>query len=171
MIYITQKAPDCWLICAEKHTDGPDDTILVSREVLETHDTPLEGYAALLRLNPPELANPIAALVRMFHTASTQSHSGAGVLARVLLGCYNGYRFPIDLTELRRLDNRNLEDALAVIRFDAHPAMELHNWLDLLTGRTDFGQRFEWMAKSWSIEHHDPETKQPAPLDMRPFIT
>ena len=80
----------------------------------------------------------------------TQVHagtSGARAAAGVLLGLYNGGRFPFDLTDLRVLDGEHLKAALEVIACDATRCqMEVHDWLNQLSGRTDFGQRFERLA-------------------------
>ena len=70
----------------------------------------------------------------------------------MLLGLYNGYRFQFDLTELRRLDASNLKRALALLEFDARPRMEVHEWLNRLYGRTDFGPRFEHLAHRWNLK-------------------
>ena len=84
----------------------------------------------------------------------TQQHkgtSGARAAAGVLLGLSNGERFPFDLTDLRVLDAKNLAAAMEVIGADAaHCQMEVHRILDKLTGRTDFGPRFEHLAHEYS---------------------
>ena len=84
----------------------------------------------------------------------TQEHigtSGARAAAGVLLGLYNGQRFPFDLTELRVLDNEYRQAALAVIGADASRCqMEVHQWLNRLTARNDFGQRFEHLAHEYT---------------------
>lgn len=91
-------------------------------------------------------------LIRLWNL--TQQHvgtSGARVAAGVLLGLYNGERFPFDLTELRALDRVNLEHALVVIGNDAgYTQMEVHAWLNKLSGRTDFGERFEHLAHEYN---------------------
>ncbi|WP_200933066.1 hypothetical protein [Acidovorax sp. Leaf160] len=92
------------------------------------------------------------ALTRLFILASTQTHSGARTAACLLLGLYNGARFPFDLTDLRLLDEDNLARALALLKLDARPAMEVHQWLNLLHGRTDFGARFEHLAHRWKLK-------------------
>lgn len=83
----------------------------------------------------------------------TQEHigtTGARVAAGVLLSLYNGQRFPFDLTELRGLDGDRLADAIEVIRCDAHYCQrEVHEWLNTLTGRRDFGDRFEHLAHDY----------------------
>lgn len=90
-------------------------------------------------------------LIRLWNI--TQKHpgtSGARAAAGVLLGLYNGSRFPFDLTDLRVLDSDNLYDAVQVIFHDArHCRMEVHMWLNHLTGRGDFGSRFEQLAHEY----------------------
>lgn len=93
----------------------------------------------------------IQALARLWNI--TQEHrgtSGARAAAGVLLGLYNGERFPLDLTDLRLLDAGNLQAALAVIESDAaHCQLEVHVWLNKATGRDDFGARFEHLAHAY----------------------
>lgn len=99
--------------------------------------------------NAPALAVELEILSRFFFLAWEESHSGARVAAGLLLGCYNGTRFPFDLTDLRLLDGGDLNDALILLRFDANPKMEVHEWLNRLYGRHDFGDRFEHLAHMW----------------------
>lgn len=99
-----------------------------------------------------ELGHPVEALKHFLMLASTQDHSGARVAACLLLGLYNGNRFQFDLTDLRLLDAANLKRALALLEFDARPRMEVHQWLNCLYGRTDFGARFEHLAHRWGLK-------------------
>ncbi|MDA8455280.1 hypothetical protein M4R22_10955 [Acidovorax sp. GBBC 3334] len=99
-----------------------------------------------------EIGDPIEALVHFFILATTQDHSAPRVAARLLLGLYNGDRFQFDLTDLRLLDASNLRRALALLEFDARPRMEVHQWLNRIYGRTDFGARFEHMAHRWNVK-------------------
>lgn len=99
-----------------------------------------------------EIGDPMEALSQFFILASTQDHSAARVAACLLLGLYNGDRFRFDLTELRRLDAANLKRALALLELDARPRMEVHEWLNRLYGRTDFGARFEHLAHRWNLK-------------------
>ena len=99
-----------------------------------------------------EIGDPFEALTHFFIQGSTQSHGAARVAACLLLGLYNGYRFPFDLTDLRLLDETDLTRALALLKFDARPSMEVHEWLNRLYGRRDFGQRFEHMAHAWRLK-------------------
>ncbi|GKS93210.1 hypothetical protein [Acidovorax sp. SUPP2825] len=98
------------------------------------------------------VGDPIEALAHFFILATTQTHSGARVAARLLLGLYNGDRFEFDLTDLRLFDASNLKRALALLEFDANPRMEVHEWLNRMYGRTDFGARFESMAHRWELK-------------------
>lgn len=90
----------------------------------------------------------IKALILLWNL--TQEHvgtSGARAAAGVLLGLYNGPRFPFDLTDLRVLDGAHTRAAIEVITADAASCQrEVHEWLNLVTGRHDFGQRFEHLA-------------------------
>ncbi len=92
-----------------------------------------------------------AALITLWNlTQVHQGTSGARAAAGVLLGLYNGTRFPFDLTDLRLLDASHLEAAMEVITSDASRCqMEVHQWLNRLAGRHDFGQRFEHLAHEW----------------------
>ena len=67
----------------------------------------------------------------------------SGVVARFLLGLYNGARFPFDLTEFRRLDRDLFEKCLAVMTMDFQPAREIHEHLD------DGSHIFEELAATW----------------------
>lgn len=84
----------------------------------------------------------------------TQMHigtSGGRAAAGVLLGLYNGQRFPMDLTDLRVLESPFLAAAMEVIRADATRCrMEVHEWLNQISGRRDFGDRFEHLAHDYA---------------------
>lgn len=68
----------------------------------------------------------LQALERVFQEADGGDHGGAKVCQRLLLGLYNGRRFPFDLTDLRRLDLANFDAALKVLAMDYQPSMEIH---------------------------------------------
>lgn len=86
----------------------------------------------------------------------TQEHPGTGgarAAIAVLLGLYNGSRFPMDLTELRRLDGKNLQAAITVMLHDAGNCQrEVHEWLNQVSGRRDFGARFEFLAWDYRVK-------------------
>lgn len=92
------------------------------------------------------------ALQHFFVLGSEHDHGGARVAARLLLGLYKGDRFPFDLTDLRLLDAANHTRALALLKLDARPAMEVHVWLNRIYGRVDFGLRFEHLAHRWNLK-------------------
>ena len=74
-------------------------------------------------------------------------HSGqCRIVARFLLGLYNGTRFPFDMTDFRCLDSELFEECLTVLRMDNTPAAEVHVLLGVP------GQAFEKLADDWRIE-------------------
>lgn len=84
------------------------------------------------------------ALGRLFTVA--QGDTGqARRIAAFLLGCYNGTRFPFDLTNFRGLDYELFDDCMAVLRMDYQPQQEVHNYFDR------GGQRFEKLASDWNL--------------------
>jgi hypothetical protein len=94
----------------------------------------------------------IEALISLWnHTQRHVGTSGARVCAAVLLGLYNGARFPMDITDLRILDGKLLAAALDVIAADSRRCeMEVHCWLNRASGHADFSERFEVLA--WEYE-------------------
>ena len=76
-----------------------------------------------------------------------QAHSGqCRYVARFLAGLYNGVRFPFDLTDLRALDEAIFEHCLAVLRMDARPAKEVHEYFP------DGGHKWEAMIARWGLD-------------------
>lgn len=85
------------------------------------------------------------ALRRLLPVAQRFTNQGERV-ARLLLGCYNGPRFPFDLTNLRSLDYELMDDCLAVLRMDANAFQEVHLYFP------NGGQVFEQLARDWGFE-------------------
>lgn len=85
----------------------------ISRDMEERPVIRAAGLASLQRLVP----------VAMNGTGQSR------VVGRFLLGLYNGRGYPFDLTELRLLDGELFDDCLAVLRMDATPEREVHEWL------------------------------------------
>jgi hypothetical protein len=85
-----------------------------------------------------------AALRRLFDVANRDSGQ-CGIIAKFLLGCYNGERFPFDLTDFRAIDSNLFDDCLAVLKMDARPRREVHTFF------ADGGQRFEQLAENFGI--------------------
>lgn len=93
----------------------------------------------------------IEALKRLWVIAQ-RDHGGSRVAVKLILGCYNGSRFPFDLNELRCLDSDLLEDAFTVLRMDASPWIEVHEILNQTYGRRDIGPRLELLACDWRLK-------------------
>lgn len=92
-------------------------------------------------------SDELAALEGLYTTGKRLwDTGGGGVCVRVLLGCYNGRRFPFDLTDLRRLDGTNLNHALTVIRMDARCRSEVHVTLRYLLSDRMVQAQFERWA-------------------------
>lgn len=85
-----------------------------------------------------------AALRRLLPIAQRDTGQSARI-AYILLACYNGCRFPLDLTTLRSLDYPLLDDVLAVLRMDANAYQEVHRYFD------NGGQVFEKLADDWGF--------------------
>jgi hypothetical protein len=61
--------------------------------------------------------------------------SGGNTCLKVLLGLYNGRRFPMDMTDLRYLEPGNLHAAMTVIHADSYRTYaEVHEVLDAIRG-------------------------------------
>ena len=69
------------------------------------------------------------ALQRLYAEAVGDEQEKGSVCARLLLGLYNGSRFPFDLTDLRLLPPELFEDAMQVILMDARlTRQEVHQY-------------------------------------------
>lgn len=89
-------------------------------------------------------ADGIPALKRLFEIA--HGHSGQSKhTAAFLLGLYNGYRFPFDLTDLRCVDTEIFDDCMRVLKMDASPRREVHTYFP------NGGKAFEELARRWGI--------------------
>lgn len=95
-------------------------------------------------MKPQKLEDFAAAEKRLWTIAN--GHSGqCRTTAAFLLGLYNGYRFPFDLTDFRSLDRNIFADCLTVLTSDYAPQTEIHNRLGVS------GEAFEQLAKDWNI--------------------
>lgn len=70
------------------------------------------------------------------------------IVRRLLLSCYNGQRFPFDLTNLRSLDLKIYQDCILVLNMDSRLEKEVHqyverggdlfeSWADTVLSQTD----------------------------------
>lgn len=74
-------------------------------------------------------ASGLPALCRLVIVA--QRNSGqSGVVARFLLGLYDGRTYPFNLTELRGLDQELHSDCMAVLIMDWSPEREVHEMIE-----------------------------------------
>lgn len=80
--------------------------------------------------------------------------SGGNAAAKLLLGLYNGTRFPFDLTDLRIFDPENLAAAFVVLEMDASRCWcEIHILLDAIRGtNANTGAEFEHWAYRLSLK-------------------
>lgn len=91
----------------------------------------------------------LQALKRLYDLAREHlGTSGGNTAAKLLLGIYNGRRFPFDLTDLRLFDMGNLEAAMTLIQMDAvRTYTEVHEILYCLLGcEYSVGAEFEHWA-------------------------
>lgn len=103
---------------------------------------------------PQVQADGVAALQRLFTVAN--QHSGqCRRVAAFLLGCYNGDRFPFDLTDFRTLDYELFADCLTVLRMDWQPAQEVHAYFP------NGGAAFEALATAWKIKDRSARKRTP----------
>jgi hypothetical protein len=85
-------------------------------------------------------------LQRLYLTAIDYQDDHASVVARFLLGLYNGARFPFDLTDLRLLGDASFEDCVAVLRMDARVTRrEVHTYFN------KGGRKFEQLVVDWNV--------------------
>lgn len=69
------------------------------------------------------------ALQRLVNIAQNDTGQ-AMTVRRVLLGLYNGHRFPFNLTQLRGLDDALYDDCMTVIAMDARATVkEIHEYI------------------------------------------
>lgn len=141
---LTEK--DCQELVQERHADYVAEAVNNRTTALET--------ARLLTLSKYSQQQQAAAL-HLYDTVKRHvGTSGGNTLAKVLLGLYNGPRFPFDLTDLRLLDADNFIAAMTVIHMDSrHTWCEIHVLLDAIRGpdaRT--GDEFEHWAYNLKLK-------------------
>lgn len=94
---------------------------------------PLADLAALIAQEQARVATVqaegVPALVRLVAVARRGSGQSR-IIARFLLGLWNGSAYTFDLTDLRSLDAELHADCLAVLRLDQYPAKEVHEYFE-----------------------------------------
>jgi hypothetical protein len=92
----------------------------------------------------PSTDHELSALQRLWRIA----HGDTGqckVVAKFLLGLFNGQVYPFDLTDFRGLDQSLFQDCLTVLALDRRGPAEIHVLLDVT------GEEFLRLAQAWGI--------------------
>lgn len=105
------------------------------------------------------------AALRLYHLVKRHNGtSGGNAAAKFLLGLYNGYRFPFDLTDLRVFDADNFADAMTVLHMDARRTWcEIHVLLNAILGaEANTGAEFEHWAYNLKLAKRCKKDELPA---------
>ena len=116
-------------------------------QILSDEEAPINKEVVVIQATRESvLEEGKAALFRLYEIA--QGDTGQSrVIARFLVGLYNGSAYPFDLTDLRTIDDKLFEDCMALLRMDArHCVQEVHNYFD------DGSRRWENMIRDWKLE-------------------
>ena len=123
----------------------PQDAPVVAEDSSQTPFTQRLLEIRKRQASRPEIeAKGREALGRLFQVAQSDTGQSRRVAA-FLLGCYNGTRFPFDLTDFRGLDYELFDDCMTVLRMDSQPLQEVHRYFE------NGGKRFEEMAQLHGI--------------------
>ena len=104
------------------------------------------------------------ALLRLINIAN--GDSGQCITVRkFLLGCYNGARFPFDLTDLRSLDTAIVQDCLSVLAMDSRLTQEVHRYIK------NGSQVFEgWAQTVWSRGQLEDKAKMEGMVEVLDYF-
>lgn len=80
---------------------------------------------AVARFGFPDI---VASLVELVRLASSGDSGGECAARKLLLGLYDGSKYPFDLSELQRLDDEYFEDAMNCIRLRVRHRIEPHEF-------------------------------------------
>ena len=122
------------------HTDPKPHKSTAPRKILDyTGAEPFgDPYMSETTARPPRYSVDVDLITRQalaaleLITASLRNHPDTGQgrrLTAFLAGCYNGDRFPFDLTDLRGLDLRLSDACLDFLRYDRLGIKEVHKLL------------------------------------------
>jgi hypothetical protein len=97
-------------------------------------DRQLERAAHRARIRGKYTEQQQTAIRRVYEAVKVYvGTSGGNTCAKLLLGLYNGTRFPFDLTDLRLLDSNLYQAAMTVLHMDArHTYCEVHELLNAI---------------------------------------
>lgn len=102
---------------------------------------------AALEARKPELEEKGSEALQRLLPVAKRDTGQSRVIARFLLGLYNGNRFPFDLTDLRCIDLELFEDCMAVLQMDALvQRREVHTYFG-----SEGGALFEQIAEDWNM--------------------
>ena len=92
----------------------------------------------------------LVAIDKLYQVAKQhQGTSGGNAAAKLLLGLYNGKRFPFDLTDLRVLDAGNYAAAMVVIDMDARRTYtEVH----VILAALHVGEPVQSVMEMWAVD-------------------
>jgi hypothetical protein len=124
----------------------------------QAHHARLVAYYAQIRARYTDA--DIAAVTSLYVAAKTMLDTGGGSrCAKVLLGLYNGNRFPFDLTDLRCLDGNLYAAARHAIDMDARRTYcEVH---ELLNATYADGRNVGAELETWAYRlRHGKRTKK-----------
>ncbi|CAD5366592.1 hypothetical protein RA210_U10402 [Rubrivivax sp. A210] len=130
----------------------PKSKLAAFNEMLDEFWTGESKWDAMqvLRKQRRELA--VESLRRLFEFAEQNDCGGSRVIAMFLASLYNGYRFHVDLTDLRLLSSQYRDDMLNVLYLDGAPEQEVHCYFQ------DGGKRFERLFERYGLPDRDKVT-------------
>ena len=116
-------------------------------QILSDEDAPINQQVKTVRKTRHDVIEEgKAALFRLYEIARGDTGQSR-VIARFLVGLYNGNAYPFDLTDLRTIDDALFEDCMALLRMDArHCVQEVHNYLD------DGDRKWKQMISDWHLK-------------------
>ena len=123
----------------------PDSTMVEGKKINAEDAAFIELVRDMRKTQLDIEALGVPALKRIMNFAEGSDTGGASVLAKILLGCYNGAHYPFDISELRRLDSQFLDDVLAVLRMDARARIEVHRHFE------NGGERFAALSAKFNL--------------------
>lgn len=115
-------------------------------QILSDGDAPINQQVKVTQATRESvLEEGKAALFRLYEIA--QGDTGQSrVIARFLVGLYNGSAYPFDLTDLRTIDDKLFEDCMTLLHMDArHCVQEVHNYFD------DGSRRWKKLISDWNL--------------------
>lgn len=95
-------------------------------------------------INAEVFKNQVDSANRLWKLANGDTGQ-SGVAAKFLLGLFNGYNYPFNLTLLRTVDDAVFNDCIQVLKLDKYKIMEIHHHI----GKTS--KQFDELATQWRM--------------------